>query len=156
MTAARSTIVFVALVLTACAARDVYEDSRAGYVAEAPAIVADVDWTTARQANVVLSEYAFAPADLTFHHGTPYRLHIENRGSATHTFVSEEFFKAIAVGRLASAEGDIRQPYLRAIAVGPGEAKDLYFVPVETGEYALECTRPLHAAFGMTGTIAID
>ncbi len=43
-----------------------------------------------------------------------------------------------------------------ATAVPPSGAKDLYFVPVEVGAYALECTRPFHAAFGMTGTITID
>ena len=41
------------------------------------------------------------------------------------------------------------------LSVAPGEQKVLHFVPVAKGAYALECTRPLHAIFGMTGTIRI-
>jgi uncharacterized cupredoxin-like copper-binding protein len=29
-------------------------------------------------------------------------------------------------------------------------------VPLQAGNYALECTKPLHALFGMTGDIVVE
>ncbi len=80
---------------------------------------------------------------------------MENRGKATHFFVSEEFFKSIAIQRMKTPEGEIAMPYLRSIAVAPGTQKELFFVPVKKGEYDLECTAPLHSLFGMVGTIQV-
>jgi len=136
-------------------AQDVFGDPGAGYVADARERVASAEWPRAEMRTVVLSEYAFSPGTLTFRAGTPYRLRIENGGDSTHFFVSEGFFKAIAPGRLITPSGETAQPYLKSIALAPGEAKTLEFVPVRTGTYKLECTAPFHAAFGMRGTILI-
>lgn len=144
------------LILTGCAAGDVYDETPVGYVPDAPAIVAGVDWTKAQRASIALNEYDFAPERLVFQRGTPYRLHLENRGDTTHTFTSEGFFKAIAARELETPQGTVEQPLLKTIAVAPGEAKELTFVPVEAGEYELECSRPFHAVFGMTGVIRIE
>ncbi len=105
---------------------------------------------------VGLSEYAFSPGSLTFSKGTPYRLRIVNRGSATHFFVAQGFFKAIAARGLKTASGETTYPYLKSIALGPGESKVLSFVPVKAGGYTLDCTAPFHASFGMTGAIRIQ
>ncbi len=136
-------------------AQDVFGDPGAGYVGDARERVASADWPRAETPTVVLSEYAFSPGTLTFRAGTPYRLRIENGGDSTHFFVSDGFFKAIAPGRLITRSGETAQPALKSIALAPGEAKTLEFVPVRTGAYELECTAPLHAAFGMHGTILI-
>ncbi len=136
-------------------AHDVFGDPGAGYVGDARERVASAEWPRAETLTVVLSEYAFSPGTLTFRAGTPYRLRIENGGNSTHFFVSDGFFKAIAPGRLITRSGETAQPYLKSIALAPGEVKDLEFVPVRTGVYELECTAPLHAAFGMHGTILI-
>jgi len=136
-------------------AQDVFGDPGAGYVGDARECVASADWPRAETPTVVLSEYAFSPGTLTFRAGTPYRLRIENGGDSTHFFVSDGFFKAIAPGRLITRSGETAQPALKSIALAPGEAKTLEFVPVRTGAYELECTAPLHAAFGMHGTILI-
>ncbi len=136
-------------------AQDVFGDAGAGYVGDARGRVASTEWSRAETLTVVLSEFAFSPATLTFRAGTPYRLRIENGGDSTHFFVSEGFFKAIAPGRFITRSGETAQPYLKSIALAPGEAKDLEFVPVRTGAYALECTAPFHSVFGMHGTILI-
>ena len=136
-------------------AQDVFGDPGAGYVGDARERVASADWPRAETPTVVLSEYAFSPGTLTFRAGTPYRLRIENGGDSTHFFVSDGFFKAIAPGRLITRSGETAQPALKSIALAPGEAKTLEFVPVRTGAYELQCTAPLHAAFGMHGTILI-
>ncbi len=136
-------------------AQDVFGDPGAGYVGDARERVASAEWPRAEPLTVVLSEFSFSPATLTFRAGTPYRLKIENGGDSTHFFVSDGFFKAIAPGRLITRSGETAQPTLKSIALAPGEAKDLEFVPVRTGAYELECTAPLHAVFGMHGTILI-
>lgn len=153
----RIAIVAAAIVgLAGCAAgEDLFGAPEAGYVEDMAAQVAAADWSKAETTTVTLSEYDFTPATLTFRRGVPYRLRMENRGDVTHFFVSEGFFKAIATQRLKTPKGEIDMPYLKSIAVAPGTEKELFFVPVEKGEYDLECTAPLHSLFGMVGTIQV-
>jgi uncharacterized cupredoxin-like copper-binding protein len=33
---------------------------------------------------------------------------------------------------------------------------EIEFVPLQAGIYALECTKPLHGLFGMTGDIVVE
>jgi uncharacterized cupredoxin-like copper-binding protein len=143
--------------LAACSAEDVVVDSaEPGYVQDAPARVAAADWSSVETATIVLSEFAFSPAEPRFREGVPYRLRLENTGTIAHNFVSEGFFKAIAAQKLRAPTGEITTPYLKAIGVSPGETKDLYFVPVTKGTYDLECTLFLHGLFGMTSTITVE
>ena len=112
----------------------------------APALAAD--WSKAQRVTVVTVEYAFKPADLTFHVGAVYRLHIENKGKETHEFTAPDFFKTI----------DIRDPKpLNAdhteIVVQPGEKKDFYFVPNQGGSFDLRCSD--HDWAGMVGHITV-
>ncbi len=134
---------------------DLFGDPKAGYVGDAAGRVASADWSRAETLTVALSEYAFSPSALTFRAGAPYRLRIENGGKSTHFFVSDGFFKAIAAAKLITPSGETARPYLKSIALAPGEVKDLHFVPVRPGTYALECMAPFHAGFGMRGEIQI-
>ena len=155
--AAKAALAALAVVgVGGCAgAQDVFGDPGAGYVVDARERVASAEWPRAETLTVVFSEYAFSPGTLAFRAGTPYRLRIKNGGGSTHFFVSDGFFKAIAPGRLITRSGETAQPTLKSIALAPGEVNDLAFVPVGTGAYELECTAPLHATFGMPGTILI-
>ncbi len=145
-----------AAALAGCAARDaIFETPPAGYVADAAARTAGVDWSRAETVAVTLSEYAFAPAEIAFEAGKPYRLRIENAGATTHTFVSEGFFQAIAAARLTNGDAAVSTPYVKTIAVAPGTVRELDFVAVRSGVFRLECTVPGHALFGMTGAIAV-
>ena len=47
------------------------------------------------------------------------------------------------------------RPLLKAIALAPGETKEILFVPIRKGTYELQCTAPFHKALGMSGTIDI-
>ena len=67
------------------------------FVSEVPVDLATVDWTGARQARLTLMEYAFAPRELVFHEGIPYRLLLTNIGTADHYFTAPHFFRAIVV-----------------------------------------------------------
>ncbi len=148
--------VALALALGGCAAGDDgFATSPAGYVQDAGPRVAAADWAAAETVEIVLSEYEFEPADLTFRAGTPYRLRLRNTGDATHYFAAADFFKAIAAQRLTRPGDAVETPLLTSIAVPPGASKTLSFVPVERGAYDVECTAPLHAVFGMVGTATI-
>ena len=125
------------------------------YVQDVAGRVAAADWSKTRDVTVVLSEYKFAPADPIFQVRRAYRLILRNAGDKTHTFVSKGFFKAIAVQKLVSATGTIANPALESIEVAPGTEKQLYFVPVKRGTFALECSVLLHDTFGMEGEITI-
>ncbi len=150
-------MVVAAAVLGGCAARDVVlEGPQPGYVEDAAARVAAVDWSRAESVEVRLTEYAFDPRNLTFRSGKPYRLQIENVGTGSHTFVSEGFFQSIAAKQLVGGDSAISSPILKTVAVSPKMVRELTFVAVQAGTYRLECTVPLHALFGMVGEIVIQ
>lgn len=144
------------LVVAGCAAGDdVFGEPGAGYVTGAAERTAAAERAKAETVTVELSEFAFSPSTLTFRAGATYRLVIENTGDRAHFFVSDGFFKAIAAQVLRSAEGEVAGPYLEKIAVAPGKSKELLFVAVTPGRYALVCTVFLHETFGMSGEVRI-
>ncbi len=144
------------LVLSACSAKDTLAADSAGYIADAEERVAAVNWKKAETVNIALSEYEFSPSLLNFQEGHSYKLHLANSGGEVHDFASKPFFQAIAAARLVTSDKTIPLPRLERIAVGSGEAKDLYFIAIRPGVYPIKCTEPLHAAFGMTGTARIE
>ena len=83
------------------------------------------------------------------------KLVLRNLGDGRHTFVSDGFFKSIAVRQLGSSDGVVSNPVLKAVEVPPKAQKTLEFVPVTPGAYHLECSVFLHETFGMAGQIAI-
>ena len=113
-----------------------------------PAPAADIDWTHAKQVDEVTTEYKFTPAHLRFQAGTPYRLHIANRGKETHEFHAPEFFAAITVRAAAPLNTDHTE-----IVLQPGQEKDLYFVAAKPGKFSLICSD--HDWAGMTGEIVV-
>ena len=143
-------------VLSACSAKDTQATGSSGYIADVEERVAAVDWTKAQKVDIALSEYAFSPSSLNFQEGHSYDLHLANPGGEVHDFASKPFFQAIAAAKLVASDKTIPLPRLERIAVRSGEAKDLYFVAIRPGVYPFKCTEPLHAAFGMTGTVRIE
>jgi len=106
------------------------------------------DWSKAQKFTVAMVEYAFKPASLTFHQGVAYRLHLDNQGKETHEFTAPEFFKAIEMRDAKALNADHTE-----IVVQPGEQKDLYFMPKQTGAFKLRCSD--HDWAGMIGDITI-
>ena len=150
------TIAVVLGAVAACAPGDVLlTEPPPGYVQEAPARVAAVEWSRAETETVALSEFRFAPQKLVFRCGAPYRLRIENWGNFTHTFNAEGFFEAIAVQKVRSGENETALPYVKNVVVAPREVKELYFLAVVPGSYDLRCSVILHDVLGMTGTVEI-
>jgi len=142
--------IYVAIILlSGCATVD--------YIVDAKSRVKAADWSKMQTVSVVLEEYSYTPSNLQFKTGVPYKLQIQNKGTAKHYFTAKEFFKAIATRKVQSnADGEIKAPYFSALEVFPGRSLDLYFVPVTKGTYKLHCTITGHEAKGMHGTIVIE
>jgi uncharacterized cupredoxin-like copper-binding protein len=117
-------------------------------VALVPATALAADWSKAQRFAVALVDDAFKPADLSFHVGTAYRVHLENKGKETHEFTAPDFFKTI----------DARDPDMTGadhteIVIQPGQKKDFYFVAKQAGSYDLRCSD--HDWAGMVGHITV-
>jgi uncharacterized cupredoxin-like copper-binding protein len=106
------------------------------------------DWSKARKVTVVTVEYAFKPANLTFHRGVAYRLRVDNRGKETHEFTAPEFFKTLDLRDAKALNADHTE-----IVVQPGQHHDLYFVANQTGKFKLICSD--HDWAGMVGDITV-
>ncbi|HEY1796445.1 MAG TPA: cupredoxin domain-containing protein [Stellaceae bacterium] len=113
-----------------------------------PAMGANPDWAHAKQIDEITTEYKFSPAQLQFHIGVPYRLHLVNRGKETHEFHAPEFFAAITMRDQRPLNADHTE-----IVVQPGRQSDLYFVATKPGRFPLICSD--HDWAGMTGGITI-
>lgn len=114
----------------------------------APAL-AEADWSRAQTVTVLTTDYHFSPEKLVFKRGAAYRLHLENRGRELHEFTAPAFFKAAEIRDASVLNADRTE-----IAVHPGEAKDLYFVPQRAGRFPLICSD--HDWTGMTGKITVE
>jgi len=128
----------------------------ADYVVDADDIVKNTDWKAMETVTVVLEEHSYTPDLLTFEKGKPYRLVIQNKGSKDHYFTAPEFFKAMALRKAQSKDGEIKAPYLKAVEVYKNNAAvEVFFVPVKPGTYPLYCTIDDHREKGMEGKIVI-
>jgi uncharacterized cupredoxin-like copper-binding protein len=153
MHSSRHAAVFCVLLFGALAGRSLCADV-VGPPPEAQVGAADVDWTHARHYDIILSEFHFAPSRIVLQHGEPYALRLENRGRFRHTFTAPEFFRAVAF-RPGGASTEGEQPD-GSLSLAAGEVREIEFIPLQAGTYALECTKPLHGLFGMTGDIIVQ
>ena len=122
--------------------------------AAATAQLAGVDWAAAKPLDVTLSEYEFAPAELHLRRGQPYRLTLANRGGSSHTFTAPTLFAASALRE--DPVGDEALSSGGTITVEAGATREIDLVPLQAGSYPVECSRPLHATFGMTGQAVVE
>jgi uncharacterized cupredoxin-like copper-binding protein len=108
-----------------------------------------VEWDKAQTVSVATREYEFAPNQLTFRRGMPYRLHLENHGRETHEFTAPAFIKTLKIRNPKVLNADRTEVVLQ-----PGQARDFYFVPQKAGHYPLICAD--HDWAGMTGEITVE
>jgi uncharacterized cupredoxin-like copper-binding protein len=117
--------------------------------AAAAAPAAEVDWSKAEPVTVIMTEYKFAPSALTFRHGVPYRLHLENQGKELHEFTAAAFFKAVTV-----RNPEVLKNGGQEAVVEPHETKDVYFMADRPGHFPLACAD--HDWEGMVGDITVE
>jgi uncharacterized cupredoxin-like copper-binding protein len=108
-----------------------------------------IDWSDAQRVEVRMTEYAFMPDQLRFHHGMPYQLHLLNTGKEGHDLTAPDFFNAIEL-----RNPDVLGAGKKSIYLNPGETADIYFVADKVGLFAPRCAD--HDWAGMTATIVVD
>ena len=149
----RYAIVACVLLFGGLAGRPSCADPVKGPTPEAQPSATDVDWTHTRYYDIILDEFHFAPSRIVLRHGEPYAFRLENRGRFRHTFTAPEFFRAITFGPGVANEAE---QAAGGFSLAAGEVKEIELVPLQAGTYPLECTKPLHGVFGMTGDIIVQ
>ena len=102
-----------------------------------------------RTVDLTMIDYSFIPDHLTFQHGAPYRLHLENHGKETHEVTAPIFFATATIDN-----PDVLNRERTEIVMQPGETKDLLFSAPQPGTYDLRCSD--HDWDGMVGGITVD
>jgi uncharacterized cupredoxin-like copper-binding protein len=100
--------------------------------------------------NIQLSEYKYAPMQLTLEHGQAYVLHVTNTGGKSHDLSAKAFFQTVALAPGAAAkikDGDVD--------LDQGESADIGLTPQKPGTYEMHCTHPFHEMLGMKGQIVV-
>jgi uncharacterized cupredoxin-like copper-binding protein len=118
-------------------------------LAASPAVAAGPDWSKAQPLTIIAKNYEFEPSHLSLRAGTPYRIHIENRGTEAHEFNAAQLFKDAVIGDPKVLNADHTE-----LIVQPGQEKDLLLLPKKAGKYPLIC--PDHDWAGMTGDITVE
>jgi uncharacterized cupredoxin-like copper-binding protein len=109
------------------------------------------DWTRAQPLAITLSSFKYSPAEITLHHGTAYRLHLQNTSSGGHDFVAKDLFAKSVI-----APEDAGKIHGGGVDVDGGEAVDIRFVPQQPGTYKIHCSHFMHSTFGMTARVVVD
>ena len=113
-----------------------------------PAQAAD-QWAHRQVVTVVMVDDRFEPDHMTFEHGKPYELRLENQGKHLHEFTAPAFLNAATIKDktlLANAGKDI--------VVQPGKATQVLLIAPAAGHYDLVCAD--HDWEGMVGSITVN
>lgn len=152
----RLALLLLPLMLAACAGSDEFSGRMPpGFLPDAAEISNQADWSNPRVVEVQMVNYAFVPNELVFQRNQPTRLILRNTSGSDHTFVSEPFFRRIAVRQLVGAETTATVPWVEKIVVPAGQTKELWFVPARFGAFGFECTVTGHSLLGMKGVINV-
>jgi uncharacterized cupredoxin-like copper-binding protein len=112
--------------------------------------VAGVAFAQPTVINIQLSEYKFAPMQLTLEHGQAYVLHLTNTGGKAHDLSAKAFFQTVAL-----APGSAAKIKDGGVDLDEGESADVALTPQKPGTYEMHCTHPFHSMLGMKGRIVV-
>ena len=99
--------------------------------------------------SVDLADFSFTPSTVVLQAGVPTVLRLRNLSGGGHSFAAPQFFAASKVQPESAAlvqNGRVEVPGHSSV--------DVDIIPA-AGQYALRCSHPLHATFGMKGTIDV-
>jgi uncharacterized cupredoxin-like copper-binding protein len=119
-----------------------------------PAVPPGIDWAAAQPVEVTLDEYHFAPDALVFTVNRPLLLRLVNRGGRAHDFTAPGFFATVAF-RPEDPDGPTIRAARGSVEVPARATREVTLAPLSPGTWDLECVKPLHGMFGMTGTITV-
>ncbi|MDO8483458.1 MAG: cupredoxin domain-containing protein, partial [Candidatus Limnocylindrales bacterium] len=125
------------------------------YVANAIDFVDAANWDTVKTVTIEMSEFAFAPKDITLEAGQPYILEVVNKGTVKHEFTAGDFFRTVATRKAETAETEVKVPFFTEIEVFAGKKAELFLIPLIPGTYKLVCEIEGHLEAGMFGTITV-
>ena len=77
-----------------------------GPLEDADSLIEKARWDQAVPVSMVMTEFSFAPGELTLRAGVPYALKIGNQGVWPHAFGGKHFFRAVAVRDIEHAPFD--------------------------------------------------
>ena len=100
-------------------------------------------------ATVDLANFSFTPNTVVLQAGVPTVLRLRNLSGGGHSFAAPQLFAASKVQPESAAlvqNGRVEVPGHSSV--------DVDIIPA-AGQYALRCSHPLHATFGMKGTIDV-
>ena len=118
---------------------DVYEFlNRKGTVLKPQEIIDAVDWEQALVFEISIRQNEFRPAIVHLFQGEPYIMVVENRDDEEHMLAAPAFFRTVAIRKIVTEREEIRGVNLLALALKPGEIKEVHFVPVRDGWYDFE------------------
>jgi uncharacterized cupredoxin-like copper-binding protein len=126
------------------------------YLAQAPDIIANTDWSQPDAVTVAMVNYEFQPSEITLRRDRPVRLVFVNSSSKDHSVVSPDFFREVATYQITEPNGSAtKAPWLSKLVVAAGQTRELWLVPAHYGAYRFECDVTGHASLGMTGLINV-
>jgi uncharacterized cupredoxin-like copper-binding protein len=100
-------------------------------------------------ASIDLANFSFTPSTIALQAGIPTVLRLRNVSGGGHSFSAPQFFAASKVQPESAAviqNGRVEVPAHSSV--------DVDIIPA-AGQYELRCSHPLHATFGMKGTIEV-
>jgi uncharacterized cupredoxin-like copper-binding protein len=98
--------------------------------------------------------HRFVPDTLRFETGKLYKLVLRNPSRAKHYFTALRFAAAVWTRKVETGDAEIKGA-IREIEVLPNGKAEWFFVPVQAGEFDLQCTIEGHAEAGMVGRITV-
>ena len=121
-----------------------------------PALV-NVDWDSANEIVIKLGDDMYEPSEITLKRGQPYKIHLRNIGTNAHDMVGGSLFseQVIALRMINSKTGRIMADRINSIYLRAKNDNELWFVPLQTGEFTFFCSLPLHRENGMEGIVKV-
>jgi plastocyanin len=114
-----------------------------------PALAA-AEWRQAREVEVRMSNFDFAPASIELRAGEPVRLRLVNTSPMTHSFHAEAFF-----GRAQLRSRDAEMVADGKIVVPPNDVREVVLVPA-AGDYRARAGNLLTRLLGMSSRIVVQ
>jgi uncharacterized cupredoxin-like copper-binding protein len=142
--------------LAACAAEDSVSHLQPyGALTNAPALVAQADWSKAPAVSLVITKSDISPPELTFHRGQPVRLVIQNRSDTDRIITADGFFQTVAVRQVVGPTGTETGPWIQQVGIPIGQTKEVWFVPDRFGAWNFNCAVPGFSMLGVTGVVNV-